>query len=163
MLNLPSAAAPFFRDDKRHSVVGRRTAARQVLRAQSVAGGREVHLRHVDDFRQVGLVRSDLLDERFDARVLFKCEHLQHTGSFSTAARPTRCTASAVIAIINIMRAHGLLTPNYGWRGFEADVGYHCYHVDLLRQIDDSWPRRGFAKVASRWEGYARRRGVRCK
>ena len=109
------------------------------------------------------VVRSDLLDERFDARVLFKCEHLQHTGSFSTAARPTRCTASAVIAIINIMRAHGLLTPNYGWRGFEADVGYHCYHVDLLRQIDDSWPRRGFAKVASRWEGYARRRGVRCK
>ncbi len=58
---------------------------------------------------------------------------------------------------------YGLLTPNYGWRDFEADAGYHCYHVDLLRQIDDSWPGRGFAKVASRWEGYASRRSVRCE
>ncbi len=33
------------------------------------------------------VVRSDLLDERFDARVLFKCEHLQHTGR-SVPRRP---------------------------------------------------------------------------
>lgn len=57
---------------------------------------------------------------------------------------------------------YGLLTPGYGWRGFEADAGYHCYHVELLRQIVDAWPGRGFANVALRWEGYARRRGVSC-
>ncbi len=95
--------------------------------------------------RTPGAVRLSRMAEDLGARGVVTLRHylpLHDTGSWSL---------------------YGLLTPNYGWRGFEADAGYHCYHVDLLRQIDDSWPRRGFAKVASRWEGYARRRGVRCE
>jgi hypothetical protein len=58
---------------------------------------------------------------------------------------------------------YGLLTPGYPWRGFLADVGYHCYHVRLLRQLAPLAPGRGFAVVADRWAAYAIRAGVRCR
>ena len=36
---------------------------------------------------------------------------------------------------------YGLLTPGYKWRTHVADVGYHCYHVRLLRLLQDAGPR----------------------
>ena len=57
---------------------------------------------------------------------------------------------------------YGLLTPGYPWRGLPADLGYHCYHVRLLRQLAVVEPGRGFRATARRWAGYAARRGVPC-
>jgi hypothetical protein len=57
---------------------------------------------------------------------------------------------------------YGLLTPGYAWRGFQADLNYHCYHVRLLRQLDAIWPKLRFGRTADRWAGYVRTRGLRC-
>jgi hypothetical protein len=57
---------------------------------------------------------------------------------------------------------YGLLTPGYRWRGFEADLNYHCYHVRLLRQLDAIWPKLRFGRTADRWAGYVRKRGLTC-
>jgi hypothetical protein len=57
---------------------------------------------------------------------------------------------------------YGLLTPGYRWRGFEADLNYHCYHVRLLRQLDGIWPKLRFGRTADKWAGYVRKRGLTC-
>ncbi|MDX6554919.1 MAG: heparosan-N-sulfate-glucuronate 5-epimerase [Miltoncostaeaceae bacterium] len=57
---------------------------------------------------------------------------------------------------------YGLLTPGYKWRGFEADLNYHCYHIRLLRQLDGIWPKLRFGRTADRWEGYVRKRKLTC-
>jgi hypothetical protein len=58
---------------------------------------------------------------------------------------------------------YGLMTPGHPWRGFPADVGYHCYHIRLLRQLAPLAPGRGFAVVADRWAAYAALARVRCR
>ena len=57
---------------------------------------------------------------------------------------------------------YGLLTPGYPWRGFVADLNYHCYHVRLLRQLHAGWPVHRFGRTAERWAGYVRARGLSC-
>jgi hypothetical protein len=58
---------------------------------------------------------------------------------------------------------YGLLTPGYKWRKHVADVGYHCYHVRLLRMLQDQAPGYGFRAWAAKWDGYAKARGVSCE
>jgi hypothetical protein len=58
---------------------------------------------------------------------------------------------------------YGLLTPGYPWRGFPADLNYHCYHVTLLRQLAAASARPSFARTADRWTGYVGARGLRCR
>jgi hypothetical protein len=58
---------------------------------------------------------------------------------------------------------YGLLTPGYKWRTHVADVGYHCYHVRLLRLLQTQAPGYGFGAWAAKWDGYARARGVSCE
>jgi deazaflavin-dependent oxidoreductase (nitroreductase family) len=57
---------------------------------------------------------------------------------------------------------YGLSTPGWAWRTHLADAGYHCYHVELLRQLDGQAPGYGFGGWAARWNGYARRAGLDC-
>jgi hypothetical protein len=58
---------------------------------------------------------------------------------------------------------YGLLTPGYKWRTHVADTGYHCYHVRLLRLLQEQAPGYGFAAWARKWDGYAKRRGISCE
>ncbi len=58
---------------------------------------------------------------------------------------------------------YGLLTPGRPWRTYLADEGYHCYHVVLLRQLDEISPEMGFDVVANRWSDYALRVGLSCE
>jgi hypothetical protein len=58
---------------------------------------------------------------------------------------------------------YGLLTPGYKWRKHVADVGYHCYHVRLLRLLQGQAPGYGFGDWATKWDGYARARGISCE
>ncbi|HMO01245.1 MAG TPA: D-glucuronyl C5-epimerase family protein [Miltoncostaeaceae bacterium] len=58
---------------------------------------------------------------------------------------------------------YGLLTPGYKWRKHVADAGYHCYHVRLLRLLQDQAPGYGFGGWAAKWDGYAKARGVSCE
>lgn len=58
---------------------------------------------------------------------------------------------------------YGLLTPGSRWRTHRASVGYHCYHVRLLRMLAAQAPAYGFAAWARRWNRDALRRGVHCE
>ena len=42
-------------------------------------------------------------------------------------------------------------------------MGYHCYHVRLLRLLQAQAPGYGFGAWAAKWDGYARARGVSCE
>lgn len=104
------------------------------------SGPRELRARP----RAAGAVRAGRLAEalaRTGERSLRRYLPLHDTGSWSL---------------------YGLLTPGWTWRTHLADTGYHCYHVTLLRQLGRQAPGYGFAVVARRWDGYARRAGARC-
>lgn len=58
------------------------------------------------------VVRSDELDERFGARLLFKCEQLQHTGSFKY-----RGATNAVRSLTDALAANGVATHSSGNHG----------------------------------------------
>jgi threonine dehydratase len=58
------------------------------------------------------VARSDELDERFAARLLFKCEHLQHTGSFKY-----RGATNAVRSLTDAEAANGVATHSSGNHG----------------------------------------------
>jgi hypothetical protein len=57
---------------------------------------------------------------------------------------------------------YGLLTPGRPWRSYLADLGYHCYHVRLLRALAAPYPERAFAATAARWQGYVDAAGASC-
>ena len=58
------------------------------------------------------VVRSDELDERFGARLLFKCEQVQHTGSFKY-----RGATNAVRSLTDAQAANGVATHSSGNHG----------------------------------------------
>lgn len=58
------------------------------------------------------VVQSDALDERFGARLLFKCEQLQHTGSFKY-----RGATNAVWSLTDAEAANGVATHSSGNHG----------------------------------------------
>ncbi len=58
------------------------------------------------------VVRSDELDAMFETRLLFKCEHLQHTGSFKY-----RGATNAVRSLTDAQAARGVATHSSGNHG----------------------------------------------
>ena len=42
---------------------------------------------------------------------------------------------------------YGLSTPGWAWRTHLADAGYHCYHVELLKQLDSPGAELGLRRV----------------
>lgn len=57
---------------------------------------------------------------------------------------------------------YGMLTPGHPWGSYLADLNYHCYHIELLRNLDLLHPGFGFGDTADRWERYVQKRQLSC-
>ncbi len=57
---------------------------------------------------------------------------------------------------------YGMLPSGHPWRTYLAPLNYHCYHISLLRQLNLTFPGRGYDVWNAKWTGYVTRRGLRC-
>jgi threonine dehydratase len=132
--------------------------------------------------RTTPVMTSDALDELTGARLFFKCEHLQHTGSFklrgashAVSLLPDDCPGVATHSSGN----HGAaLACAAGLRGFRAEIvvpeGAVANKVDNIRRHGGQrplpgWSRPGWrrcrptttsasspARAAPRWSSWSR-------
>ena len=57
---------------------------------------------------------------------------------------------------------YGMLPAGHPWRTYLAPFNYHCYHVSLLRQLNQRYPGMGFGSWQIKWSRYVTRRGKVC-
>ncbi len=57
---------------------------------------------------------------------------------------------------------YGMLPSGHPWRTYLAPFNYHCYHVSLLRQMEQRYPGQGFGAWHAKWSRYVARRGKVC-
>lgn len=57
---------------------------------------------------------------------------------------------------------YGMLTPGHSFRTHRASLNYHCYHVRLLRGLENVMPGNTFGTYAVRWDRYVSRAGKTC-
>jgi len=57
---------------------------------------------------------------------------------------------------------YGMLPAGHPWRTYLAPFNYHCYHISLLRQLNNRYPGQGFDAWQVKWTKYVTQRGEVC-